>query len=78
MGSARKLQGEIEKVLKKVQEGVEIFDGIWNKVGGSFWKGSVRGPLAGKLQTLVTCSRASDSSFPFFTCRLIEILQHFY
>ena len=28
----RKLQGEIDRTLKKVQEGVEIFDGIWNKV----------------------------------------------
>ena len=27
----RKLQGEIDRTLKKVQEGVEIFDGIWNK-----------------------------------------------
>ncbi|CAI6012044.1 unnamed protein product [Closterium sp. NIES-65] len=32
MGATRKLQGEIDRVLKKVQEGVEIFDGIWNKV----------------------------------------------
>lgn len=32
MGATRKLQGEIEKVLKKVQEGVEVFDSIWNKV----------------------------------------------
>ncbi|PKA50915.1 hypothetical protein AXF42_Ash007570 [Apostasia shenzhenica] len=32
MGASRKLQGEIDRVLKKVQEGVEIFDSIWNKV----------------------------------------------
>jgi len=32
MGDKRKLQTEIERTLKKVQEGVEIFDGIWNKV----------------------------------------------
>lgn len=32
MGATRKLQGEIDKVLKKVQEGVEVFDSIWNKV----------------------------------------------
>jgi hypothetical protein len=31
MGDKRKLQTEIERTLKKVQEGVEIFDGIWNK-----------------------------------------------
>lgn len=29
---SRKLQGEIDRVLKKVQEGVEVFDSIWNKV----------------------------------------------
>ena len=33
MGASRKLQGEIDRVLKKVQEGVEVFDSIWNKVG---------------------------------------------
>ncbi|XRB03084.1 CCR4-NOT transcription complex subunit [Pycnococcus provasolii] len=32
MGAARKLQAEIDKTLKKVVEGVEVFDSIWNKV----------------------------------------------
>lgn len=32
MGASRKLQGEIDRVLKKVQEGVEVFDNTWNKV----------------------------------------------
>lgn len=31
-GDRRKLQTEIDRTLKKVQEGVEVFDGIWNKV----------------------------------------------
>ncbi|KAI8561995.1 hypothetical protein RHMOL_Rhmol03G0000400 [Rhododendron molle] len=31
MGASRKLQGEIDRVLKKVQEGVDLFDSIWNK-----------------------------------------------
>ncbi|OMO62256.1 hypothetical protein CCACVL1_22932 [Corchorus capsularis] len=31
MGASRKFQGEIDRVLK-VQEGVDIFDSIWNKV----------------------------------------------
>mgnify|MGYP002413895970 CR=1 FL=1 len=31
MGASRKLQGEIDRVLKKVQEGVDVFDNIWNK-----------------------------------------------
>lgn len=33
MGATRKLQSEIDRVLKKVQEGVDVFDEIWNKVG---------------------------------------------
>nr|GEV88639.1 general negative regulator of transcription subunit 3 isoform X1 [Tanacetum cinerariifolium] len=32
MGASRKLQGEIDRVLKKVYEGVEVFGNIWNKV----------------------------------------------
>ena len=36
MGASRKLQGEIDRVLKKVQEGVDVFDSIWNKVMACF------------------------------------------
>ena len=43
MGSARKLQGEIERTMKKVQEGVDLFDDIWKKVGGRV--GTRRRPL---------------------------------
>ncbi|GAQ78366.1 transcription regulator NOT2/NOT3/NOT5 family protein [Klebsormidium nitens] len=32
MGASRKLQAEIDRVLKKVQEGIEIFDNIWEKL----------------------------------------------
>ena len=32
MAANRKLQGEIDRTLKKVQEGVEVFDEIWDKV----------------------------------------------
>lgn len=32
MSANRKLQSEIQQVLKKVEEGVEIFDDIWSKV----------------------------------------------
>ena len=32
MGASRKLQGEIDRVLKKPEEVVDVFDGIWNKV----------------------------------------------
>ncbi len=32
MSSAKKLQGEIDRVLKAVQEGQEVFEEIWLKV----------------------------------------------
>ena len=32
MGAARKLQAEIDRTLKKVQEGIVEFDQIWDKV----------------------------------------------
>ncbi|XP_052265572.1 CCR4-NOT transcription complex subunit 3-like isoform X5 [Dreissena polymorpha] len=35
MSDKRKLQGEIERCLKKVQEGVETFEDIWQKVYSS-------------------------------------------
>lgn len=34
MGANRKLQQEIDRTLKKVQEGIEVFDQIWEKVRG--------------------------------------------
>lgn len=32
MGANRKLQIEIDRTLKKVSEGIDIFDEIWEKV----------------------------------------------
>ena len=32
MGANRRLQSEIDRTLKKVNEGIEIFDQIWDKV----------------------------------------------
>jgi CCR4-NOT transcription complex subunit 3 len=32
MSSAKKLQGEIDRVLKSVTEGQEVFEEIWQKV----------------------------------------------
>eukprot|EP00947_MAST-08B_sp_MAST-8B-sp1_P003796 g3796.t1 len=32
MSNARKLQSEIDKIMKKIAEGVEVFDEIWDKV----------------------------------------------
>ena len=39
MADRRRLQGEIDKTLKKVNEGVEAFDDVWQKVNIS-WKSS--------------------------------------
>lgn len=33
MGAARKIQSEIDRTLKKVQEGIDVFEEIWSKVG---------------------------------------------
>lgn len=32
MGANRKLQAEIDRTLKKVNEGIDVFDQIWEKV----------------------------------------------
>ena len=32
MGANRKLQQDIDRTLKKVTEGIEVFDQIWDKV----------------------------------------------
>jgi len=32
MSAAKKLQGEIDKVMKKVDEGIVVFEDIWEKV----------------------------------------------
>jgi hypothetical protein len=34
MAAQRKLQQEIDRCLKRVQEGIDEFDGIWEKVRG--------------------------------------------
>ncbi len=31
MGAARKIQAEIDRTLKRVQEGIDDFDDIWRK-----------------------------------------------
>ncbi len=35
MAAERKLKAEIDRTLKKVQEGQEIFDDIWNQASSS-------------------------------------------
>ena len=42
MAASRKLQQEIERTLKRIAEGCEEFDAIWDKVGFVFWGGKER------------------------------------
>lgn len=37
MADRRRLQGEIDKTLKKVNEGVEAFDDVWQRVSLPFF-----------------------------------------
>ena len=37
MADRRRLQGEIDKTLKKINEGVEAFDDVWQKVSSFFF-----------------------------------------
>ena len=55
MASARKLQTEIQQVLKKVEEGVGIFDEIWDKVyyaSGKNLKEKYEGDLKKEIKKL--------------------------
>lgn len=52
MADKRKLQTEIDRTLKKVDEGVELFDEIWEKVY------SARDPNH-KVRVVRVCVRAS-------------------
>ena len=55
MGANRKLQTEIDRTLKRVSEGIEVFDQIWDKVrtgpGGAGCRRRVGQLCAGKART---------------------------
>lgn len=53
MGASRKLQGEIDRVLKKVQEGVEVFDSIWKKVMAASYTPIPWLQILGRMNTLL-------------------------
>lgn len=66
MGATRKLQGEIDRVLKKVQEGVDVFDSIWNKVR---WFVSVsRWPFKGLYNILLEETVARSPAYELRQC----------
>ena len=51
MGDRRKLQAEIDRTLKKIDEGVEVFDRIFNKT-------QARGLLIARRRSL--CCRTAE------------------
>ena len=55
MAAARKVQGEINQCLKKVEEGVQVFDDIWDKVysaGQQKLKEKYEGDLKSEIKKL--------------------------
>ena len=61
MGANRKLQIEIDRTLKKVAEGIEIFDQIWDKVS-----------ILHKVAYFVTVSAGSLEVGKFRSCRVVK------
>ena len=60
MSSAKKLQGEIERVLKSVTEGQEVFEDIWQKVHEASTpaqKEKFEGELKTQIKRLQQCGR---------------------
>ncbi len=59
MSSAKKLQGEIDRVLKAVQEGQEVFEDIWTKVheaSTAAQKEKFEGELKTQIKKLQRCT----------------------
>lgn len=52
MSNLRKLQTEIDKTLKRVQEGLQVFDDYWEQVrfGRSRWRDARSAPGQGPLR----------------------------
>jgi hypothetical protein len=72
MAASRKLMTEIQQVLKKVEEGVQLFDEIWDKVyaaSGQNLKEKYEGDLKKEIKKL----QVSDTLLfiPIFPCYLI-------
>ena len=58
MSSAKKLQGEIDRVLKSVTEGQEVFEEIWQKVheaSTAAQKEKFEGELKTQIKKLQRC-----------------------
>ena len=61
MSSAKKLQGEIDRVLKSVAEGQEVFEDIWQKVHEASTpaqKEKFEGELKTQIKKLQRCAPA--------------------
>ncbi len=64
MSSAKKLQGEIERVLKSVTEGQEVFEDIWQKVHEASTpaqKEKFEGELKTQIKKLQRCGRPAST-----------------
>lgn len=69
MSSAKKLQGEIDRVLKSVSEGQEVFEEIWQKVHEASTpaqKEKFEGELKTQIKKLQRCGHLRAYSCSIF------------
>ena len=69
MSSAKKLQGEIDRVLKSVSEGQEVFEEIWQKVHEASTpaqKEKFEGELKTQIKKLQRCGHQRANSCSIF------------
>ena len=72
MSSAKKLQGEIDRVLKSVSEGQEVFEEIWQKVHEASTpaqKEKFEGELKTQIKKLQRCGTYVQIRVLYF-CRI--------
>ena len=75
MSSAKKLQGEIDRVLKSVSEGQEVFEEIWQKVHEASTpaqKEKFEGELKTQIKKLQRCGHLRAYSCSIFFVVLIR------
>ncbi len=75
MSSAKKLQGEIDRVLKAVQEGQEVFEDIWTKVheaSTAAQKEKFEGELKTQIKKLQRCRSSFVPAINSGLCLLIQ------
>ena len=71
MSSAKKLQGEIDRVLKSVAEGQEVFEEIWQKVHEASTpaqKEKFEGELKTQIKKLQRCGPVTEQARGVLCC----------